>query len=161
MKARFRVPVHVIPNPVSLDVGEARREQGDVQWLMSLGRLTHQKGFDVLVKSFAALAGKHPSWRLAIYGEGPDRAYLERLRAESGYEDRIVLPGLVKDSAGALGKASLFVLPSRFEGYPMLFSRRLPAACQSSPRPVPGGTVEILANGVYGMLVPPDDMWPP
>ena len=118
VEARFRIPVHVIPNPVRLDAGEARREQASVQWLMSLGRLTHQKGFDVLIRSFAALASKHPNWRLAIYGEGPDRAYLERLRAESGCENRILLPGLVKDSAGALSKASLFVLPSRFEGYP-------------------------------------------
>ena len=100
MKSRFHVPVHVVPNPLSVDVGEGRREEGDVRWVISLGRLTHQKGYDVLVKSFAAVAAKHPGWRLAIYGEGPDRRELERLRAESGYEDRIVLPGLVKDTAG-------------------------------------------------------------
>ena len=103
-RARFNIPVHVIPNPVRLDAGEARREQRDVQWLISLGRLTQQKGFDVLIKSFAALAVKHPSWRLAIYGEGPDRAQLERLREESGCGDRILLPGLIKDSARGLGR---------------------------------------------------------
>ena len=62
----------------------AGREQGDVQWLISLGRLTHQKGFDVLIESFAALAAKHPGWRLAIYGEGPDRARLERCGPRAG-----------------------------------------------------------------------------
>jgi glycosyltransferase involved in cell wall biosynthesis len=157
-EARFRVPVHVIPNPVRLDAGEARREQRGVQWLMSLGRLTHQKGFDVLIRSFSALASKHPTWRLAIYGEGPDRAYLERLRAESGCEDRIILPGLVKDSAGALSKASLFVLPSRFEGYPNVLLEALASGIPAVATACPGGTAEILANGVYGMLVPPDDI---
>ena len=157
-RARFHVPVHVIPNPVRLDSGVAGREQGDVQWLISLGRLTHQKGFDVLIKSFAALAAKHPGWRLAIYGEGPDRARLERLRAESGCEDRIMLPGLVKNSAEALSKASLFVLPSRFEGYPNALLEALACGLPVIATSCLGGTVEILANGAYGMLVPPDDV---
>jgi glycosyltransferase involved in cell wall biosynthesis len=157
-KARFHVPVHVIPNPVRLDSGVADREQGDAQWLISLGRLTHQKGFDVLIESFAALAAKHPGWRLAIYGEGPDRAQLERLRTESGCKDRIMLPGLVKDSAEAFGKASLFVLPSRFEGYPNALLEALACGLPVIATSCPGGTVEILANGAYGMLVPPDDV---
>jgi glycosyltransferase involved in cell wall biosynthesis len=157
-KARFSVPVQIIPNPVRLDSSEARREQGDVQWLVSLGRLTHQKGFDLLIKSFAALAAKHPSWRLAIYGEGPDRAQLERLRTISGCEERIVLLGLVKDSAEALGRASLFVLPSRFEGYPNALLEALACGLPVIATSCPGGTVEILANGAHGMLVPPDDV---
>jgi glycosyltransferase involved in cell wall biosynthesis len=158
VKARFHVPVQIIPNPVRLDAGEARRERGDVQWLVSLGRLTQQKGFDVLIKSFAALAAKHPSWRLAIYGEGPDRAQLERLRTMSGCEGRIMLPGLVKDSAEALGEASLFVLPSRFEGYPNALLEALACGLPVIATSCPGGTVEILANGAHGMLVPPDDV---
>jgi glycosyltransferase involved in cell wall biosynthesis len=156
-RARFSVPVRIIPNPVRLDPGEARREQGDVPWLISLGRLTHQKGFDVLIKSFAAIAAKHPSWRLAIYGEGPDRAQLERLRATSGCEDRIFLPGLVKDSAEALGRASLFVLPSRFEGYPNALLEALASGLPVIATSCPGGLEEILANGAHGMLVPPDE----
>jgi glycosyltransferase involved in cell wall biosynthesis len=157
-KARFRIPVHVIPNPVRLGTGEARREQGDVQWLISLGRLAHQKGIDILIRSFATLAGAHPSWRLVIYGEGPDRAALEQLRADSGCGDRILLPGLVKDGPEALRQASLFVLPSRFEGYPNALLEALACGLPVVATACPGGTVEILCNGVYGMLVPPDDV---
>jgi GalNAc-alpha-(1->4)-GalNAc-alpha-(1->3)-diNAcBac-PP-undecaprenol alpha-1,4-N-acetyl-D-galactosaminyltransferase len=157
-KARFHIPVHIIPNPVHLDACEGRREQGNLHWLVSLGRLTHQKGFDVLIKSFAALAPIHPSWRLAIYGEGPDRAQLERLRAESGCPDRMLLPGLVKDSVEALRKASLFVLPSRFEGYPNALLEALACGLPVIATSCPGGTVEILANGAHGMLVAPDDV---
>lgn len=157
-RARFRIPIHVIPNPVRLGAGDTRREDGDVQWVTSLGRLAPQKGFDILIKSFAAIASKHPKWRLVIYGEGPDRPLVERLRAESGCADRILLPGLTKDAAVALSKANLFVLPSRFEGYP---NALLEALAQSLPvlaTACPGGTVEILANGVHGMLVPPNDV---
>jgi GalNAc-alpha-(1->4)-GalNAc-alpha-(1->3)-diNAcBac-PP-undecaprenol alpha-1,4-N-acetyl-D-galactosaminyltransferase len=157
-KARFRIPIHVIPNPILLDRSGASRKQGDIHQLISLGRLTHQKGFDVLTRSFAAVASKHPDWELVIYGEGPDRAYLERLRAESGFRERMSLPGLTKDSAGALRQANLFVLPSRFEGYPNALLEALGCGLPVVATDCPGGTAEILANGEYGMLVPPDDV---
>ena len=156
--ARFRIPVHVIPNPVLLEAKEACRKQGDVHLLISLGRLTHQKGFDGLVRSFTALASKHPDWRLVIYGEGPDRSALEELAAESGLQESILLPGLTKDSAGALRQASLFVLPSRFEGYPNALLEALGCGLPVVATACPGGTAEILANGAHGMIVPPDDV---
>ena len=157
-KARFSIPVHVIPNPVRLGAGDAPRADGDVEWLISLGRLAPQKGFDILIESFAAIAGKHPKWRLAIYGEGPDRPLLERQLAASGCADRIVLPGLTRDPAAALRSASLFVLPSRFEGYPNALLEALAQGLPVLATSCPGGTVEILANGAHGMLVPADDV---
>lgn len=158
MTARFRGPVHIIPNPVALDPGATRREQGEFHEIVSLGRLTHQKGFDVLMRSFAALAGKHPDWRLVIYGEGPDRGALVQLRSASGLEERVALPGLTRDSATALSRASLFVLPSRFEGYPNALLEALGCGLPVVATACPGATAEILANGLHGMLVPPDDM---
>ena len=157
-RARFRVPVYVIPNPVHLGAGDARRADGDEQWLISLGRLAPQKGFDILIESFAAVASKHPKWRLVIYGEGPDRPLLERQRAASGCADRILLPGLTRDPAEALSSASLFVLPSRFEGYPNALLEALAQGLPVLATSCPGGMVEILADGVHGMLVPPDDV---
>ena len=158
VRARFRIPVHVIPNPVRLGAGDAPRADGDVQSIVSLGRLAPQKGFDILIESFAAVASKHPNWRLVIYGEGPDRQLLERQRAESGCADRIVLPGLTRDPAATLRSASLFVLPSRFEGYPNALLEALAQGLPVLATSCPGGTVEILANGAHGMLVPADDV---
>ena len=155
---RFRIPIHVIPNPVELGPGRARGGEAGAHHVISLGRLTYQKGFDVLVTSFAALADKHPDWRLVIYGEGPDRPALERLRAESGLNDRISFPGLTKDSGGALSRADLFVLPSRFEGYPNALLEALGSGLPVIATSCPGGTAEILADGAHGMLVPPDDV---
>jgi glycosyltransferase involved in cell wall biosynthesis len=157
-KARFRVPIHVIPNPVRVGDDDRLRENSGVQFVTSLGRLAPQKGFDTLIKSFAAVAGKHQNWHLVIYGEGPDRPLLEGARAESGCADRISLPGLTRDAAEALGKASLFVLPSRFEGYPNALLEALAQGLPVLATNCPGGTAEILANGAHGILVPPDDV---
>jgi GalNAc-alpha-(1->4)-GalNAc-alpha-(1->3)-diNAcBac-PP-undecaprenol alpha-1,4-N-acetyl-D-galactosaminyltransferase len=156
-RARFRIPTHVIPNPVQFGPCGAR-DRTDVHQLVSLGRLTHQKGFDILIRSFAALAGKHLNWRLVIYGEGPDRSALEQLRAETGLVERISLPGLTRDSAGVLRQASLFALTSRFEGYPNALLEALACGLPVIATACPGGTGEILANGVHGMLVPPNDV---
>jgi glycosyltransferase involved in cell wall biosynthesis len=156
--ARFNIPMHVIPNPVLLELCGAASLRGSPHLLVSLGRLSHQKGYDLLLKSFAALAGKHPDWQLIIYGEGPERAQLERLQAESGYAKQISLPGLTRDSLGALRQASLFVLPSRFEGYPNALLEALGCGLPIVATVSPGGTAEILADGAYGMLVPPDDV---
>jgi glycosyltransferase involved in cell wall biosynthesis len=70
----------------------------------------------------------------------------------------MLLPGLVKDSVEALRKASLFVLPSRFEGYPNALLEALACGLPVIATSCPGGTVEILANGAHGMLVAPDDV---
>jgi glycosyltransferase involved in cell wall biosynthesis len=157
-KARFHTQVHVIPNPVRLMQDDGLHESRNVYRLISLGRLTRQKGFDLLVQSFMALASKHPDWELVIYGEGPNRGALERLRKEGGCEARISLPGTTKDSLGALRQASLFALASRYEGYPNALLEALGCGLPVVATACAGGTAEILANGVHGMLVPPDDV---
>jgi glycosyltransferase involved in cell wall biosynthesis len=157
-KSRFRIPIHVMPNPVRVGAEATPRQEGEAQWLISLGRLAPQKGFDVLIESFAAIASKHPNWHLVIYGEGPDRPLLERQRIASGCADRISLPGLTRDAPGALRKASLFVLPSRFEGYPNALLEALAQGLPVVATACPGGTAEILGNGAHGLLVPPDDV---
>ncbi len=157
-RAHFRVPVHRIPNPVMPAADSPSGNAGDGHLLVSIGRLTHQKGFDVLLQSFAAIAAKHPDWRLVIYGEGPDRSALERLRLESGCAGQIDLPGLTKDSLQALRQTSVFVLPSRFEGYPNVLLEALSCGLPIIATDCPGATREILAEGVHGVLVPPEDI---
>ncbi len=157
VKQRFAVPVQVIPNPVRVETERAAPQTETSPTIVSMGRLTHQKGFDVLLRSFAAIAPKHPDWQLVIYGEGPARDALQRLAAASGYQDRISFPGLTKDSAAVLRQASLFVLPSRFEGYPNVLIEALAAGLPVIATSCPGGSSEILGEGKYGLLVTPDD----
>ena len=163
-RARFRTQVHVIPNPVALDKGMSEGPQltkeptGDTHRIVSIGRLAEQKGFDILIESFASLAAKHPAWNLVIYGEGPQRPELTELIKRRQLEGRVALPGLTRDVAGVLSEADLFVLPSRFEGFPNALLEALSLRVPAIATQCPGGSADILAQGTYGKLVPADDI---
>ena len=157
MRKRFRVPVHIVPNPVRVADSCSPRRAADRPQLIAVGRLSAQKGFDILIEAFSRVAPKHPDWHLVIYGEGPDRSELEQLRDALSLQGKVLLPGLTKNIRAAFAEASLFVLPSRFEGYPNALLEALAAGLPVIATSAPGGASEILAKGKYGMLVQPDD----
>jgi glycosyltransferase involved in cell wall biosynthesis len=158
VEARFRVPVHVIPNPVPRASGAAANPPAGSPAIVSVGRLSRQKGLDLLIESFAALASKHKDWRVMIYGEGPERTALTQLASARGLAERISLPGVTKDVPGVLRQASLFVLPSRYEGYPNALVEALACGLPIVATDCPGATAEILKDGLHGMLVPAGDV---
>jgi glycosyltransferase involved in cell wall biosynthesis len=157
MQKRLRVPVHIVPNPVRVSGPNSPRVTSDPPLLIAVGRLTAQKGFDILIEAFARVAAKHPDWRLVIYGEGPDRTKLETLRDALSLQGKVSLPGLTRNVETAFAEASLFVLPSRFEGYSNALLEALAAGLPVIATAAPGGASGILGDGKYGMLVPPGD----
>lgn len=164
MSAGIRRRGRVIPNPlpdrfasreVSTDVVGVGPDDGPV--IMGLGRLTPEKGFDLLIEAFARIADDWPTARLVIWGEGRERERLERVRAEHRLEDRVDLPGATSAPEEVLPTASVFVLSSRLEGLPMVLieamalGRAVVAAdCDHGPR-------DIVRDGVDGLLVPVED----
>lgn len=160
VRKRFRVPVHVVPNPVQLMTGNKGVESDSCEafTLVAVGRLARQKGLDILIKSFAPLAEVHPRWQLVIYGKGPERMALEALVRELSLTERVSLPGLRHGIDAVLSKADLFVLPSRFEGYPNALLEALSLGCPVVATTCPGATIEILENGRYGRLVPSENV---
>lgn len=156
VQSRFRNSVHVVSNPVALTAPRAPTTTPQ-HVLIALGRLTAQKGFDILIEAFARVAGKHPDWRLVIYGEGPDRTELETLRDALLLQRRVSLPGITKNIETAFAEASLFVLPSRFEGYPNALLEALAAGLPVIATSGPSGASEILDNGKHGLVVKPGD----
>lgn len=156
---RFDLPVHVVPNPVIQNSKYIDQRQAELSHrLVAVGRLVHQKGFDLLIESFSALAERHPSWQLIIYGEGPQRVSLEVAINRLSLTDRVFLPGLRKDIGEALNEAGMFVLPSRFEGYPNALLEALACGCPVVASACPGGTAEILGHGAHGILVTPESV---
>ncbi len=130
----------------------------DRPWIVSMGRLCPQKGYDLLIPAFAQIADRYPEWQLVILGEGADRAELEKLRDDLGLHDRVILPGVIQNVAAVLKKADLFVMSSRFEGFPMAhceaMSSGLPMVvtdCDSGPR-------EMVRHHVDGLLVEPNSI---
>ena len=157
-RARFHVPVHVLPNPVRLSSWQALAQaHADAAEIVAAGRLVRQKGFDILIGAFAEVAASHPTWTLTIYGEGPERAALEAQSQALDLNSRVSFPGVTQDMPGALAKAGLFVLASRYEGYPNVLLEALATGCPVVATDCPGATAEILKNGRYGLLVPQED----
>jgi glycosyltransferase involved in cell wall biosynthesis len=119
----------------------------------SLGRITDQKGYDVLVRSLAAL----PGVTAVVVGDGPLRGAIEALAVQLGVDDRFEVTGWRGDDARRyLGALDIFVLPSRFEGFPLSIVEAMLAGTPVVASDI-GSISEAVAHGETGLLVPPDD----
>jgi glycosyltransferase involved in cell wall biosynthesis len=125
--------------------------------VLAAGRLTKQKGFDLLVPAWAQVAEKHPDWRLRICGEGLMRPRLEELVSEHGLGDSIELPGAC-DMDEAMGSSSIFVMSSRYEGFPLILIEAMSKAMAVVSFDCPTGPADVIDNGRNGLLVPFGDV---
>lgn len=142
-------PVAVIPNPVSAPRTLPAKRNHNV---LAVGRLVPQKGFDRLIKAFAALPD---DWTLTIAGEGPERPRLEALAAGS---PRIRLPGVIADLGTLYASCGMFVLSSRYEGFPNVLAEAMASGCPCIAVDCPTGPAEMIASGTDGLLVTPEGL---
>ena len=152
-------PVTVIPNPVLPPCAPATRvPQGSRPYLLAAGRLTWQKGFDVLIRALALLVGQGVDLDLVIAGEGwgEERA-LQELAVELAVSERVRFLGRVTDLSAWLADAFAFVLSSRYEGFPNVLLEALASGTATIATDCPSGPREILEPGGLGMLVPCED----
>ncbi len=148
-----------IPNPapvVPRDT-EPLLPPNALRTVVGLGRLTHQKGFDLLIKAFSSVSPSHPDWSLVIYGDGKERNHLETLIGELGMPSFVRLPGMTDDPIVALRSGGLFVMPSRFEGFPNVLLEAMACGLPAIAFDCRSGPKEIIRNEVDGLLVSPED----
>jgi glycosyltransferase involved in cell wall biosynthesis len=150
----------VIPNPIALPDSETleSRLHTDDRHLLSVGKLTYQKGFDLLIRAFAQVTDRHPEWTLTILGEGNMREELESLCTQLNLDDLVSMPGAVKNVDAHLRRADIFALTSRYEGFPIALGEAMACGvpviatdCLSGPR-------EMIHDGTDGMLVVPENV---
>ncbi|MDD5216854.1 MAG: glycosyltransferase family 4 protein [Candidatus Omnitrophica bacterium] len=158
---KVRRLVKVIPNPVEIETNVDEKSSADPKThknILAMGRLVSQKGFDMLIRAFSTIANKNPNWSLTIWGEGPLRLDLESLIYNLGLHERVHLPGLTDNVFREMHQADLFVLSSRYEGFPNVLLEAMACGlpvisfdCQSGPK-------ELIQNKVNGILVTAGDV---
>ncbi|MCK2216343.1 glycosyltransferase family 4 protein [Actinomadura sp. ATCC 31491] len=142
-----------IPNAVPpMSGGQAKL---DAKVAIAVGRLTRIKGFHRLITAWETVAAAHPDWKLRIFGAGPQEANLRQQIAEAGLEDKVELPGPTSDVGAELEKASVYVMSSRHEGFPMTILEAMAKGLAIVSFNSPHGPKEMITHEVDGLLVKP------
>jgi len=153
--------VAAIPNPVDVPtLHSLAQERPNHQWLgagqppvvLSVGRLEPQKDYQTLLTAFAKLQSTSEA-RLIILGEGSQREELEQLVAQLGLTGAVDLVGFKENPFGWMAACDLFVLSSRFEGFPNVLVQAMACGAKVVSTDCPTGPNEILEGGLWGRLV--------
>lgn len=157
-EASFQCPICAIHNPKSFSGTEKEIYDENSKRIISVGRLTYQKGFDLLVEVANNVLKKYPEWQWEIFGEGEDEKMLKEMISERGLEKQVKLMGNVDDIAERYRESAMFVMTSRFEGLPMTL---LEAKCHKLPCisfDFRTGPRECIEDGINGYLVKDGDI---
>jgi len=128
------------------------------RYIVGMGRLEPEKGFDRLIKAYQLIAHDCPGWNLLIAGEGSLRPELTRLVAALGLEDRVALPGRVENPRSLFKQCCMFVLSSESEGFGLVLVEAMSAGLPVVSFDCDFGPREIITPGVSGILVPAGDV---
>jgi len=147
--------IRVIHNPLALTYspGNSHPALFDIPTVISCGRFVKQKNYGLLLKAFKLVLKQTPA-KLVIIGDGPERSVIEKLAKNLKIIADITFTGFIKDPQERMAQADIFVLSSQFEGFGNVILEAMETGLPVISTNCPGGPVEILANGEYGMLVP-------
>ncbi|MFD5078491.1 glycosyltransferase [Streptomyces sp. NPDC058371] len=139
-----------MPNPLPFmpEVPSPRTEKA----VVSVGRLTDQKGIDMLLDTWAEVAPRHPGWTLRIYGSGEDEEILRKQCTSLGLDDSVEWKGRTGDVPAALRSGSVFVLSSRGEGFPLALMEAMASGLACAAFDCAPGVREIVHDGEDGLL---------
>ncbi|GKX68075.1 glycosyltransferase family 4 protein [Inconstantimicrobium mannanitabidum] len=152
---KCKAKVKAISNPLVFYPNEYSNLNNKV--VLSVGRMHTQKGFDMLIEAWAKVKKQDNEWKLRIAGDGDEFEKVKNKAVELQVEDSVEFLGLINNVAEEYLDASIYVMSSRFEGFPMVLleamSFGLPVVsfdCHTGPR-------DIIKQNEDGLLVSPND----
>ncbi len=123
------------------------------KYVLAVGRLTQQKGFDRLLEAWRRVCDTHEDWRLAIVGSGPDEAELKALAETLDVQYSVDFIPPQKELAAVYAHASVFAMSSRAEGFPLVLLEAMSVGLPAVSFACTGPDV-IIRDDVDGFLVP-------
>jgi glycosyltransferase involved in cell wall biosynthesis len=149
LKAHFRLPnskLQILPNPVNITAMPSEPASfSTTLHLLAVGRLSREKGLDLLLHALPRIRTIHPKLRLTILGTGPEASNLHKLATQLGLADAVTFPGY-RDPADYYAASTLFVLPSRYEGMPNVLLEAAAAGLPIVATPCSVGVSDLLQN---------------
>jgi len=146
---------HRAPTVARTQTRQALGLGGDDTLLLTVARLSPQKGHAVLIEAAGAVLERHPSARFVLVGTGPEQDTLSASIAQAGLEPHVIMLGQRTDVPNLLAAADLFVLPSLFEGLPLALleamAAKVPAIATTA-----GGSIEAIGRD-HPFLAAPGD----
>jgi len=157
--SKFLNNVTVIPNPLSFTpVNVLGTREKTILAAGNLDRWSH-KGLDNLLNIFYHIKKIHPEWKLKIAGEGKNgKLFLLKLVEKLDLQKDVIFLGFCEDISKELKKSSIFVLSSRFEGFPMVLLEAMSQGCTCISFDCISGPREIIENNVDGLLIENQNM---
>ena len=152
----------VINNPVDIEwvkkraVSEKKLFDSGNYNLLAVGKLKYQKGFDLLIKTISLLDDER--YHLTILGTGPDGESLKALANELGIAGQVTFQGFVENPYKYMAQTDIFVLSSRFEGFPNVVLEAMACGTPVVSFSCRGGIDEIIQDGVNGYSVDLEDI---
>lgn len=142
---------YVIPNPLSFYPRQS--SSCKEKKIISVGRLTEQKGYERLIEAWTKVNEKHPDWELYVYGEGEDHDQLVSLIKKNKIENNFKLCHPVKNIQDKYLESSIYVMSSRFEGFGLVLAEAMSCGVPCISFNCPFGPADIIKNGEDGLLV--------
>ncbi|MFP4027800.1 MAG: glycosyltransferase family 4 protein [Candidatus Brocadiia bacterium] len=155
-----------IQNPVLLEDrpgdSEAEALAAEIQprrCMIAMGRLVRQKGYDMLFEALSRIPEEtRRDWTTIVLGEGRLREELDGLARRLGIDDMVRMPGQFRNPYPVLRAADLYVMSSRYEGFPNALTEAMACGLPAVSFNCPTGPGEIIRDGTDGLLVPPGDV---
>lgn len=154
----MRARIVVLPNPIERPALKTRARE---KVILCAARIWFdQKRQDLLLRAFAGIAAKHPDWRLVFYGDtyGQDGQALAALARKLKISDRVIIRPPIANISEEYEKASIFALPSRFEGFPNALAEALSTGTPAIGFASCPGVNELIIDGENGLLVDDRDI---